>query len=348
MKFGQIIKKIRFFTLVSFLLPLITINVCLLIYQFIGNHDTYAHYNWSEKKIIVTPNQHKIIQNNLKEWSFTNCPKYKVKQYLISFDDQILEDNAESELKNIKYYVKERVNVKNNRCVKNSPFVFFLLNKIKVLEKILLISKEKNKQGFAKVKNPYVYGEISISKSARYFPTIFIFKPFIILTAIFLIFYWKNNLNLFKEFEKDKILFKFSKTFFYFGLLSCIFLILHAAFLGLDIESKLFAKLRRLIIISFIIFELLAQIYLTINLFKFRENIKKYINPFVLKIKITFVTTIIIITLALFVVLAWGDLSAKYKNIFEWNFFSALLVYYLLSWLMWKTKKTKAHTPESV
>ena len=47
------------------------------------------------------------------------------------------------------------------------------------------------------------------------------------------------------------------------------------AFLGLDVDSKLFIKMRRLIIILFIIFEILAQIYLTKNLFKFRGRIKK-------------------------------------------------------------------------
>ena len=72
------------------------------------------------------------------------------------------------------------------------------------------------------------------------------------------------------------ILFKSSKTFFYFGICSCIFLILHAIFLGLDIESILFKKMRRVIIILFIFFELLSQVYLTRNLFKFKKEIKSH------------------------------------------------------------------------
>ena len=34
----------------------------------------------------------------------------------------------------------------------------------------------------------------------------------------------------------------FQKVFFYLGVFSCIFLILHATFLGLDIDSKLFVQ----------------------------------------------------------------------------------------------------------
>ena len=35
------------------------------------------------------------------------------------------------------------------------------------------------------IKNPYFYGEVSISRTARYFPATMIFKPFIILSAFF-------------------------------------------------------------------------------------------------------------------------------------------------------------------
>ena len=69
---------------------------------------------------------------------------------------------------------------------------------------------------------------------------------------------WKYS-DLIKIF--DNTLSNFSKNFFYFGVLSCLFLIMHAALLGLDIDSKLFAQLRKIIIVSFIFFELSAQIF---------------------------------------------------------------------------------------
>ena len=76
-----------------------------------------------------------------------------------------------------------------------------------------------------------------------------------------------KNLNYFynKDYENNNILNGFSKKFFYFGVLSCIFLILHASLLGIDLDSQLFHKIRKLIIMLFIFFEISAQIFLTKN-----------------------------------------------------------------------------------
>jgi len=148
--------------------------------------------------------------------------------------------------------------------------------------------------------------------------------------------YWKNNLNLFSELKNKNILGNFSKKFFYFGILSSIFLILHATLLGLDFDSKLFSLTRRLIITLFILFEIVAQVLLTINLFKFKEQLKEYIEPLILKIKIIFVITIFFGSCVAFSILAFGDPSTKFKLVLEWNYFSYLLFYYMLSRLLWK------------
>ena len=153
---------------------------------------------------------------------------------------------------------------------------------------------------------------------------------------LLLFIYWKNNLNLLSELKNRNILGKFPKKFFYLGIFSCIFLALHATFLGLDIDSKLFKITRRLIIILFIFFEILAQILLTMNLFKFKEELKKYINPLILKIKIVFVITVFFITCVAFAILVFGDPSSAFKHALEWNYFAFLLLYYLFSRLLWK------------
>ena len=148
--------------------------------------------------------------------------------------------------------------------------------------------------------------------------------------------YWRNNLGLFNELKNNNILNNFSKNFYYFGVLSCLFLILHAAFLGIDFDSKLFSKLRRLIIISFIFFELCAQILLTKNLFNYRDQLKEHTRLLVIKVKVVFVVLAIFSTLIIFALLAWGDLNTNMKHVFEWNYFSALLVYYFLSRILWR------------
>ena len=145
--------------------------------------------------------------------------------------------------------------------------------------------------------------------------------------------------------KNRNILDKFSKKFYYFGLLSCIFLILHASFLGLQIESQIFSVVRKLVIILFIIFEVLAQILLTRNLFKFKKELENYINPFILKIKIIFVVLVVFVTCVVFILLVWGNLDSSVKHMLEWNYFSSLLIYYLLSRLLWRRAKTQVHTP---
>ena len=218
------------------------------------------------------------------------------------------------------------------------PFELSLVTEINdsLLSSVLLFFKTNNPSGFAEIKNPYIYGEVSISRTARYFPSILIFKTLIILSAFILFIYWKNNLNLLSELKNRNILGKFSKKFFYLGIFSCVFLALHATFLGFDIDSKLFNSTRRLIIILFIFFEIFAQILLTKNLFKFKEELKKYINPLILKIKIVFVITVFFITCVAFSILTFGDPSTAFKHTLEWNYFAFLLLYYLFSRLLWK------------
>ena len=364
MKSNKYISNIRNYSVISFLLPLITIILCLFLYKFLGNAKVYSNYNFKEKKIEYTLKEYNSISKNIESYSFTNCPINKYSIYMSTTDnkiityknedDSLIEEETAMLIENslasnqIKSVIINQGKTKNNRCVKNNKFIYLLFINFNTLEKFFIKAKKNNASGFGKVINPYLYGEVSISRTARYFPGILIFKPLIILSAIFLILYWKNNLNLFNEFRNKNILSKFSKKFFYLGVISCIFLILHASFLGLDFDSKLFSKIRKLIIILFIFFEVLAQIFLTTNLIKFKKDIKNYINPLILNIKIVFVSLILFITCLVFILLIWGDLSSSVKHILEWNYFSCLLVYYALSRLLWKKKQTQVHTPEGV
>ena len=340
------VKRIKKYSIISLLLPLIVINSCFLLYKFLGNTDAYFGLKYWDKAYsehLVDENGTYIFTPRVSNFTnITDCPKYIYKGYYKAEKDDgtFITSRKMSTFTNFKvgeiFKVKKKTEILNERCVKNNKFAYFLLSNFNSLEKILINAINKNTSGFSVIKNPYLYGEVSISRTARYFPATLIFKPFIVLSAIFLFLYWKNNLNLFNNLEDKKILVNFSKIFFYFGSLSCLFLALHAIFLGFDFDSKLFTKIRRLIIISFIFSELVAQILLTRHLFKYKEEIKKYINIFILKIKIAFVAFVIILTIASFSFLAFADLSTGMKHILEWNYFSLLLIYYLLSRLLWK------------
>ena len=357
MRINLPISKIRIYSLISFLVPLIAINLCFLIFKLLGSIDVYPNYNWNKKEteqpisVYLTPtNDHAFTElANRRSVTFTNCPKYKSKHFFITTDNEVfLEKDDGGKLldslvkqKKIKSVLIKSGDELNDRCIKNSKFAYFILSKSNFLEKILLNAKEKNTSGFSDIRNPYLYGEVSISRTARYLPATLIFKPLIILSAIFLFFYWKNNLILFRNLRESSAVNNFSKNFFYFGVLSCIFLILHASFLGLDFNSKLFSQIRKVIIILFIVFEVIAQILLTKNLFTFKNELKEYISPLILKIKVLFVVIVFITTLVAFSILAFANPTTGFKHILEWNYFSFLLLYYFLSRVLWISQKNQ-------
>jgi len=346
---NKFIKKIKFFALLSFLIPLITINVCWALFSFIGTVQVFPDLDWSKKKIELKAEFYEQNFSNteyVNTWKLITCPINVMLPYVLTDEDKLVEITSIAD----KYYeliskgkIKSVVfiqqNVKELTCAKNYKIAYFLLKNIKGLEKLILYAKKNNKSGFSKIRNPYIYGEVSISRTARYYPATYIFKPFIILSSILLFFYWLNNLNLFRYLENNNSLKNPSKTCFILGSLSCLFLILHAIFLGIDFDSKVFLKLRRLIIILFIIFEICAQVCLLKNLYKFKDELKNYINISILKIKIYFVTIVVFSTVIIFALLIVGDVNNSTKHVLEWNYFSILLIYYLLSFFLWKNSK---------
>ena len=60
---------------------------------------------------------------------------------------------------------------------------------------------------------PYIDGGVSISRTARYFPTYLIFKPAMFLTAALLFLYWKNNNLLINNLNSSNINHKFKIYF---------------------------------------------------------------------------------------------------------------------------------------
>ena len=364
MNSGKLITKIRSYSIIAFLIPLIAINLCLLVYKFIGSTKLYPNLNWDKETIELSFNKFsKSISNADYTWSYTNCPSNIYRGYHITTDNRTIEANGGYlfflwddinfttnyynkdtkflirkliKEKKIKSFIMKKEEIPNKACVKNHKISYFLLTKFNSLEELLIKGKFTNTKGYVKIKNPYLYGEVSISRTARYFPSVFIFKSLIILSAFILFLYWKNNLKLFDELKNKNILTNFSKKFFYFGVLSSIFLALHAAFLGLKFDLDIFNKGRRLIIILFIFFEIFSQFLLTKNLFKFKANLKQYINPAILKLKVIFVTIVFIITCVAFTILSFGDPSTAFKHTLEWNYFAFLLLYYLMSRLLWK------------
>ncbi len=182
---------------------------------------------------------------------------------------------------------------------------------------------------------PYIDGGISISRSARTYPTYLLFKPGMIITALLLILYWIENNKLFKKINGEN--FK-NKYFMFFGIASAIFLILHSIFLGINYEIDLYKFFRRFILLSFIIFEIIAQTLLVINIVKTKSQIEAYINKKILLLKIILVTVLIIVAILSAPILNSSDYT-HFKHALEWNYFLGVVSFYLLTFLFWRKQK---------
>ena len=179
---------------------------------------------------------------------------------------------------------------------------------------------------------PYIDGGTSISRTARVFPTYLIFKPAMFITAFFLIQYWRFNCYLM---EKINPYLNYKKFFLFFGITSAIFLVLHSIFLGIKFDNDLYKLFRRTVILSFIIFEIVAQTLLVINFYKVKEEIKKLTNIKILNFKIGLVVILIIVAIvSIPYITATG--YTRFKHALEWNYFVGVISFYMLTFFFWK------------
>ena len=182
---------------------------------------------------------------------------------------------------------------------------------------------------------PYIDGGASISRTARVFPTYLIFKPAMFLTSYLLIKYWIYTKEIIIFFNKNH---KNIKYIMFFGIGSAILLTLHSIFLGIKFDNDLYKLFRRLVILSFIIFEVVAQTYLVITYYSFKNDLLKFINQTFLKMKLILVSILILVALISIPIVAMPG-NTSIKHALEWDYFVAVISFYLLTFFMWKNKK---------
>ena len=178
---------------------------------------------------------------------------------------------------------------------------------------------------------PYLDGSLSISRASRTYPQYLIFKPAMIVTAILLYYYWINNNLLINKYRSTNISYKF-KTF---GILSAFFLVIHSIFLGFKFDIQLYKLFRRVVLLLFIIFEIIAQGILVYHLIKLKSQLLNLINNKILILKIILVTilaTVAILSLPLLV----SKGNTHFKHALEWNYFVGVILFYLFSRFFWK------------
>ena len=178
---------------------------------------------------------------------------------------------------------------------------------------------------------PYLDGSLSISRASRTFPQYLIFKPSMILTAILLYYYWNNNNALINDFRSTNINYKF-KTF---GILSAIFLAIHSILLGIKFDIQIYKLFRRVVLLLFIIFEIIAQGILVYHFIKIKNKLIELVNKKILILKIVLVSILSTVALlSLPILIDKGN--THFKHALEWNYFVGVILFYLFSRFFWR------------
>ena len=186
---------------------------------------------------------------------------------------------------------------------------------------------------------PYFDGGASISRTARPYPSWLVFKPAMFLTSFLLIKYWLYNKSIIMFFDKDH---KNLNKVVYFGIASAIALTIHSIFLGIKFDNDFYKLFRRVIMLMFIIFEIVAQAYLVATLYSFKEKLSKYINRKYLTLKIYLVSFLIIVAVISIPIISlpgndfFGFNLKYFKHALEWDYFIGVITFYLLTFMMWK------------
>jgi len=186
---------------------------------------------------------------------------------------------------------------------------------------------------------PYIDGGASISRTARPYPSWLIFKPAMFLTSFLLIKYWMLNKTIVEFFNKDH---KHKNKVLYFGIASAIALTVHSIFLGIKFDNDLYKLFRRVIMLMFIVFEIVAQAYLVSIFYSFKDKLSNYINNKYLYLKIALVSILIIVAIISVPIISLpgndflGFNLKFFKHGLEWNYFIGVILFYLFTFLMWK------------
>ena len=184
---------------------------------------------------------------------------------------------------------------------------------------------------------PYIDGGTSISRTARVFPTYLVFKPAMFFTSYLLIKYWFYNKEIINSLEENH---KYIKYIIFFGVGSAILLVLHSIFLGIKFDYDLYKIFRRVVMLAFILFEIIAQTYLVLTLYSLKKSITNLINPSILKLKLVLVSALIVIAIISIPIVSMPG-NKMFKHALEWNYFFGVILFYVLTYFMWKNPSTR-------
>ena len=112
-------------------------------------------------------------------------------------------------------------------------------------------------------------------------------------------------------------------------------LTIHSIFLGIKLDYDLYKLFRRLVMLLFIVFEIVAQAYLVFTLYKLKDKLKEHINFKFLIAKRILVTLLIVVAIASIPIIGFEG-NKSIKHALEWDYFLGVIFFYFLTFFMWK------------
>ena len=334
------IQRLRIISFLLFVTPAIALLGSIIIHNYLVSFKFFHDYNYNFEEDkpgntvkILCSEENNFCDNILRVNKLNKCNKYTVDIKYVSATGDLVNKDSIKELNQEAFVIYENTEKLDKTCIINTNSIKYYNFAPFVFEKIYeLKTNEKASTGTSETINPILYGETSISNVVKRFPVKLFFKPLMYISILFMVLYWiYYNLILNKLFNKQS-----KNAFFVLGILSALFLLLHVFFLGWTFESEILTKLRRTLIVFFILFEVLAQAFLIKDIFKRKSEISEYLNYVVVYSKLIFVSLIFFSTLIILTILIFYDLAPKIDYILEWNYFLILLIFYFLSSIMWK------------
>ena len=110
---------------------------------------------------------------------------------------------------------------------------------------------------------------------------------------------------------------------------------IHSLLLGVEFDIKIFKFLRRVVLLAFIVFEIIAQAILVYHFFKIKNKIENLIDKKILILKFALVLILSIIALSSLPILIDKG-NTHFKHALEWNYFIGVILFYLFSRFLWK------------
>lgn len=182
---------------------------------------------------------------------------------------------------------------------------------------------------------PYIHSCTSISAAARKIPSIYFFKPVMVIIGFGLILFWNNVrvwlLGLRARLKQDDVPLK---GFLWLGIVTGGGLVLYA--LNLGISGKFYFLMRRIGVLCFFlgIYSLEIKLFLQLRVLEKiadDERLKSFYNQLQVIISIIGVLILISILMSLF----YSDYH-NYDDAFEWWFMLLVLLPLFGIWRLWR------------